>query len=63
MNASGSDVRSPFLDGLDPDVAAQHRPWVDDKVMRRLRTPFEADPVDVLDQQRVVGLNEDDYRG
>ncbi|WP_275413232.1 hypothetical protein [Rugosimonospora africana] len=44
-------------------MAAQHRPWVDDKVMRRLRTPFEADPVDVLDQQRVVGLNEDDYRG
>ncbi|GIH21359.1 hypothetical protein Raf01_95310 [Rugosimonospora africana] len=63
MNASGSDVGSPFLEGLEADGAAQHRPWVDDEVMRRLRLPFETDPVDVLDQRRVVGLNEDDYRG
>ncbi|GIH21353.1 hypothetical protein [Rugosimonospora africana] len=63
MNASGSDVGSPFLEGLDVDGAVQRRPWVDDEVMRRLRTPFEAAPVDVLGQQRVSGLNEDDHRG
>ncbi|WP_203924740.1 hypothetical protein [Rugosimonospora africana] len=51
------------MEGLEADGAAQHRPWVDDEVMRRLRLPFETDPVDVLDQRRVVGLNEDDYRG
>lgn len=63
MNASGSDVGSPFLEGLDADGAVRRRPWVDDEVMRRLRTPFEADPVDVLGQQRVAGRNEDDHRG
>lgn len=62
MNASGSDVGSPFMEGLDADRAVHDRPWVDDEVMRRLRTPFEADPVDVLDQQRVAGLSEDDHR-
>ncbi|GAA5185205.1 hypothetical protein GCM10023322_28420 [Rugosimonospora acidiphila] len=47
MNATGSDAGSPFLDGLDSDVTAPHRPQVDDEVMRRLRTPFEADPADL----------------
>ncbi|GIH13058.1 hypothetical protein [Rugosimonospora africana] len=62
MNASGSDVGSPFLDGLDPDVAVQPRPWVDDEVMRQLRTPFEAAPVDVPDHRHAVSPDEDDYR-
>jgi hypothetical protein len=62
MNATGSDVGSPFLAGPDPDVAEQHRPLVDHETMQRLRTPFEADPFDALEQQRVVAFDEDDYR-
>jgi hypothetical protein len=61
MNATGSDVGSPFLAGPDPD-AAEHRPLVDHDTMQRLRTPFEADPFDALQQQRVVVFDEDDYR-
>jgi hypothetical protein len=63
MNATGSDVRSPFVEVVDSDVAAAHRPWIDDEVMRRLRTPFEADPVDVLDRQGAVVFDEHDHRG
>ena len=62
MDATGSDVESPFLPEQDPDVAGQPRPLLDHEVMHRLRTPLEADPFDALDQQRVVVLDEDDYR-
>jgi hypothetical protein len=62
MNAAGSDVDSPFLAGADPDMAVHHRPPVDDDVMRRLRTPFNADPLDELEQQPVVSFDEDNYR-
>jgi hypothetical protein len=33
------------------------------EAMLRLRFPFEADPADVLEQQRSVPVDEDEYRG
>jgi hypothetical protein len=62
MNATGSDVDNPFSDQLGSDVVAQHRPGVNDEVMQRLRTPFEADPADALDRQRTA-FDRDDHRG
>lgn len=41
MTAIGHDTDSPFHTGPDLDVAARHRPAVDDETMLRLRTPFE----------------------
>ena len=61
MNATGSDAGSPFLAGTDPDVAEHHRPPVDDDVMRRLRTPFNADPLDEIERQPVA-FDEENYR-
>jgi len=64
MNAIGCDVGSPFLAGPDSDMAEQHRPPVDDETMRRLRTPFEADPFDAPKRRRVeVFDNDGDPRG
>jgi len=33
------------------------------EAMRRLRFPFEADPADVAEQERDVGVDDDEYRG
>ena len=33
------------------------------EAMRRLRFPFEADPADVVEQDRAVPLEDDEYRG
>lgn len=41
----GRDTDSPFRTAPDPERADQHRPPVDDKTMRRLRTPFVTRPV------------------
>jgi hypothetical protein len=62
MNATGCDVGSPFLVPPDPDVVEHRRLLVDDETMQRLRTPFEADPFDTL-EQRVVVLGKNDYLG
>ena len=59
MNAIGCDVGSPFLAGPDSDMAEQHRPPVDDETMRRLRTPFEADPFDAPKRRRVEVFDND----
>ena len=40
-------------------MAAQHRPPVDDETMRRLRTPFEADPVDAPKRRRMGVFDND----
>ncbi|MDT5043391.1 MAG: hypothetical protein QOE51_4376 [Actinoplanes sp.] len=40
MTVIGRDTDSPFRTVPDPERVDQHRPPVDDKTMRRLRTPF-----------------------
>jgi hypothetical protein len=53
-----------FSHASEADAAEQRRPVVDDSAaaMERLRVPFEADPVDAMDQLREVPIEEDDYR-
>ena len=55
-----------FSHASDSDVAEQQRPAAahDEVTMRSLRLPFatEADPVEAIDQLRVVPIDEDDYR-
>jgi hypothetical protein len=57
-----------FSHASDYDVAEQQRPATshDEVAMRSLRRPFEAeteaDVIDVIDQQRSVPVDEDDYR-
>jgi hypothetical protein len=55
-----------FSHASDYDVAEQQRPAAphDEATMRSLRLPFEteADPVDAIDQLRLVPIDEDDYR-
>jgi hypothetical protein len=65
MDGGGSGVGSPFLAGADSDVVQQHRPFVDGAMMRRLRTPFEADVVAAppLPRRRVVPGEDDDPGG
>jgi hypothetical protein len=48
MTTIGRDTDSPFRTGpdLDLEVAARHRPAVDDETMLRLRTPFRTPPPD-----------------
>jgi hypothetical protein len=65
MYAIRSDVGSPFLPTAptDADAAEQRRPPGDDEAMRRLRTPFEADPFDVPKQPCGAVFDNDDPRG
>jgi hypothetical protein len=58
MDGGGSGVGSPFLAGADSDVVQQHRPLVDGAMMRRLRTPFEADAVDAPPRRVVPGVDD-----
>ncbi|HET6482316.1 MAG TPA: hypothetical protein VFG35_20100 [Actinoplanes sp.] len=46
MTTIGRDTNSPFHSGPDLDVAARHRPTIDDETMLRLRTPFRTPPPD-----------------
>jgi hypothetical protein len=53
-----------FSEVPEADAADQRRPVVDDSAatMHRLRTPFDADVADALDQLQTVPLDEDEYR-
>ncbi|NUW35210.1 hypothetical protein HTZ77_27815 [Nonomuraea sp. SMC257] len=50
-------IEAPEADALD-----QHRPAREDTGGRRPSLPLEADPADAADQDRVVDLDDDDYR-
>ncbi|MBN6051413.1 hypothetical protein JYK22_05655 [Nonomuraea sp. RK-328] len=50
-------IEAPEADALD-----QHRPAREDTGGRRPDLPLEADPADAADQDRVVDLDDDDYR-
>ncbi len=64
MSATRSDRGGLFLQPPSDDPAEQQAQAVDGsgEGMRRLRFPFEADPVDVLEQQLTVPVDEDEYR-
>ena len=51
------------LEAPEADAAEQHLGVRDDDERRiRASIPVEADPADAADQDREVGLDEDDYR-
>ncbi|HEV7898459.1 MAG TPA: hypothetical protein VGP31_11510 [Planosporangium sp.] len=60
INRLATSVRL-FSEVPEADAAEQWRTAVDDspRAMERLRLPFDADPADVMDQSRVVPLDDE----
>ncbi len=65
MSWTPGDGDALFRQPVDVQSSDDHPSVVDDsdEAMRRLRFPFEADPVDALEQQRSVPVDKDEYRG
>ena len=49
-------------DELEADAIEQHRTIHDSRREWPLEIPYDVDPADAADQERVVDLGEDDYR-
>jgi hypothetical protein len=64
MTSDSADREGLFLAPSEADAAEQRPPAADHSTagMDRLRHPFEADLVDVLEQQRTVVFDDEDYR-
>ncbi len=65
MGWTTDDGDALFRPPHDRHEAEQPTPVPDDshEAMRRLRLPFDANPADVLDQQRTEPFDENEYRG
>lgn len=64
MTSSSADREGLFLAPRGVDAAEQRPPAADhsNAGMDRLRHPFEAGPVDVLEQRQIVVLDDDENR-
>ncbi|SDM15245.1 hypothetical protein SAMN05421874_14119 [Nonomuraea maritima] len=50
------------IEAPEADAAEQHREMLQTVGRLRRELPFDADPADAADQDRVVDLDDDDYR-
>ncbi|NRQ39641.1 hypothetical protein HII36_48605 [Nonomuraea sp. NN258] len=50
------------VEAPEADAAEQHREIRDTENGRRREVPFDVDPADAAEQDRVVDLDDDDYR-
>lgn len=55
------DVELP-MEAPEADAAEQQRQALEEEQRPRTSLPLEADPADTADQDRVVDLDDDDYR-
>jgi hypothetical protein len=56
------DEQELSIEAPEADAAEQHRQMREEQHGPRGVIPFEADPADAADQERVVDLDDDDYR-